>query len=150
MAARLPRSDCLMRAAALVVATLVIVSAAGQGGGRHGVALDTKKYPQATAKEALDSVIKAALAKEFPYIAAQLSDPGFVDDRVKNIYGGRFEEQVEDVRSSLGPAAVKLLGRFLSAGKWSVGETETVAQLEGVSDRCVRLVHKDGRWFLAH
>jgi hypothetical protein len=135
----------------LLVAILLVVPAAGQGGTkRHGIAADTKKYPQATAKEALASIIKAIKANDYDYLTAQLSDPDFVDDRVKRIYGGKFAEQVEDVRAALGPAALKQLERFLTAGKWSEEKTEAMVELEGVRGRCVRLVKKDGRWFLAH
>ena len=50
-----------MRAACLLVLTLATTFAAAQEKAeRYGVALDTKTYPQATPKEALTSVLKAA------------------------------------------------------------------------------------------
>jgi hypothetical protein len=141
-----------MRAALLLVlAGLVPLSSLAQEmARRYGIAPDTKTYPQATAKEALASVLKAAAAGKYDYLTAQLADPAFVDDRVKRLYGGKFEEQVDDTRARLDPAAQKLLKRFLDEGKWTVGKTEAVTRLDKVKDRVVRLVRKDGRWYLEH
>jgi hypothetical protein len=115
---------------------------------RYGVAPDGKTYPQATPKEALASVIKAAGARRFDYVAAQLADPAFIDQRVKTVYGGKFEEQAADTASRLDPPAVKLLGRFLAAGKWAVDKDGAVVKLDGVKDRSVSFVRKDGRWYM--
>src|SRR5262245_49315648 len=117
---------------------------------RYGVALDTKAYPQATAKEALASVIKAAEAKKFDYLVAQLAEPGFVDDRVKRVYGGKFDEQVQDTRARLDPVTVKLLKRFLKDGTWKVEKTSATVTLKDVKDRVVRLTKKGDRWYLEH
>src|SRR4051812_35113068 len=80
---------------------------------RYGVAVDAKAYPQATPKEALKSVLAAAEAKKMDYVVAQLADPTFIDERVKKVYGGKFEEQVEETKGRLGPLALKQLKRFL-------------------------------------
>jgi hypothetical protein len=117
---------------------------------RYGVALDVKTFPQATAKEALASVIKAIDEKKFDYLTAQLADPTFIDDRVKRVYGGKFAEQVQDTQSRLDLPAVKLLKRFLKDGKWTIDKTSAVVQLDDVKDRSVHLVLKDGRWYLQH
>jgi hypothetical protein len=114
------------------------------------MALDLKSYPQSTAKETLASVIKAIDDKKVAYLVAQLADPAFVDDRVKRIYGGKFEEQVHDTQGRLDPSTVKQLKRFLKEGKWTITPTSAVVQLDDVKDRCVRLVRKDGRWYLEH
>ena len=53
--------------------------------------LDLKTYPQATAKEALASVLKAVEAKRIDYLVAQLADPAYIDDRVQRLYGGKFQ-----------------------------------------------------------
>ena len=45
---------------------------------------------------------------------------------------------------------VEQLGKFLKEGKWAVDKTSAVVQLDGVTDRVVRLVSKDSSWFLAH
>jgi hypothetical protein len=117
---------------------------------RYGVALDAKAYPQATAKEALASVLKAIEAKKFNYLVAHLADPGFVDDRVKRIYGGKFDEQVQDTKARLDPVTVKQLKRFLKDGEWDVGHTSAAVTLKDVKDRVVRLTKKGGRWYLKH
>jgi hypothetical protein len=117
---------------------------------RYGIALDVKSYPQSTAKEALASVIKAIDDKKIAYLTAQLADPAFVDDRVKRLYGGKFDEQVQDTQARLDPSTVKQLKRFLKEGKWTITATSAVVTLEEVKDCCVRLVRKDGRWYLEH
>jgi hypothetical protein len=140
-----------MRAAgyALPLALLILSPLAAQEKTtRHGIALDTKTYPQSTAKEALASVLKAVTDKKIDYLVAQLADPAFVDDRVKRIYGGKFDEQVEDTRGRLDPFAVKRLKRFLDEGKWDIGKTEATVTLDEVKERQVKLILKDGRWYL--
>ncbi len=91
---------------------------------RYSIASDLKTYPQGTAKETLASVLKAIESKRVDYLTAQLADPAFVDDRVKRLYGGRFEEQVEDTRGRLDSRTVRALaalpqGRRLARGQGS-------------------------------
>ena len=101
-------------------------------------------------RRALASVLKAIEDKKFDYLVAHLADPAFVDDRVKRLYAGKFDEQVDDTRARLDPATVKQLGKFLKDGKWTIDKTGAVVQLDGVTDRVVRLVNKDGAWYLSH
>jgi hypothetical protein len=138
-----------MRLAWLVLLTFPLAANA-QDGARYGVSRDDKAYPQATAKEALASVLKAIDGKKFDYLVAHLADPAFVDDRVKRIYGGSFAEQVQDTQGRLDPAAVKQLKRFAKEGKWAIDKTFATVTLEDVKERVVRLVKKDGKWFLSH
>jgi hypothetical protein len=128
---------------------LVALAGAGVDGTRYGVAVDLKTYPQATAREALASVLKAAEAKRFDYLVAQLADPAFVDDRVKRLYGGRFEDQVEDTRARLDPSTVKLLGRFLKDGEWKEEADGVTVQLKDCERRLYFKKDKD-RWFMEH
>src|SRR5262249_11807707 len=95
-------------------------------------------------------VLKAADAGKFDYLVAHLADPSFVDDRVKRLYGGKFDEQVQDTRARLDPATVKLLRRFHKDGKWAIDKGKAVVRLDDGPDRQVCLVEKDGRWFLQH
>jgi hypothetical protein len=139
-----------MRLPLLLLVLALPASLAAQSPKRYGVAADAKAYPQATAKEALASVLAAVEAKKFDYLVAHLADPAFVDDRVKRLYAGKFDEQVEDTRTRLDPATVQQLGKFLKAGKWAVDKTSAVVQLDGVTDRVVRLVNKDGSWYLSN
>lgn len=138
-----------MRLAWLVF--LAFASAAlSQDGARYGVRPDGKAYPQTTAKEALASALKAIDDKRFDYLTAQLADPTFVDDRVKRVYAGKFDEQVQDTQARLDPATVKLLRRFAKDGTWTVGKTTAIVGLEAVPERVVRLVKKGELWYLAH
>ena len=108
-------------------------------------------YPQGTPGEALASVLKAVEARRFDYVAAQLADPGFIDDRVRRLYGGRFGQQVEDTRERLDPGTVKLLKRFLNYGTWVTEKDQAVASLKAVPGLRVYLVKGDGRrWYLEH
>jgi hypothetical protein len=117
---------------------------------RYGVAEDAKAYPQTTPKEALASVLKAIDAKDYHYLVAHLADPAFVDDRVKRVYAGRFDEQVEDTRARLDALIVKQLTRLSKEGKWAIDPTAAEVRSEDVPGRFARLVLKDGRWYLTH
>jgi hypothetical protein len=116
---------------------------------RYGIAVDLKTYPQSTAKEALASILKAIEAKRLDYVVAQLADPDFVDERVKRLYGGRFEEQVEDTRARLDPFTVKQLQRFHKDGDWKGDDKRVTVRLKD-NERCLHFTNKNGRWFLQH
>ncbi|MGH7170500.1 MAG: hypothetical protein ACRELG_09515 [Gemmataceae bacterium] len=118
-------------------------------GTRYGIAPDLKTYPQATAKETLASVIKAVKNKRVDYVVAQLADPAFVDDRVKRLYGGRFEQQVEDTRARLDPLTIKQLQRFLKDGDWKQDKDRVTVQLKD-DKRCLYFKNDDSRWFMEH
>jgi hypothetical protein len=140
-----------MRAASVLSVILAATcSVAQEKADRYGVALDAKAYPQATAKEALSSVLKAVADKKVDYVVAHLADPSFVDDRVKRVYGGKFAEQVDDTRARLDPFVQKQLKRFLDEGKWDAGKAEATVTLDGSKDRRVKLVKKGDRWYLAN
>jgi hypothetical protein len=118
-------------------------------GSRFGVALDLAAYPQGKAEETLASVLKAIENKRLDYLAAQLSDPVFIDGRVK-LFGGHFQDQVDDTRARLDPSTIKLLQRFAKEGEWRPGEKETMVALKDIKDRFV-FFHKIGdRWFMDH
>jgi hypothetical protein len=139
-----------MRVLPLFLLLLVPATSMAQTGKRYGIAADAKTFPQATPKEALASFLKAVADKKFDYLVAHLAEPAFIDDRVNRLYGGKFEEQVADTRARLDPATVKQLGKFLKDGKWTIDKTSALVQLDDVKDRVVRLVNKDGAWFLSH
>jgi hypothetical protein len=146
---------CFMRDGTILTALFVLLfsstaRAQEEKGTRYGIALDLKSFPQSTAKEALASVIKAIDDKKVAYLVAQLADPAFVDDRVKRLYGGKFDEQIHDTQRRLDPSTVKQLKRFLKEGKWTITATSAAVQLDEIKDRCVRLVRKDGRWYMEH
>lgn len=117
-----------------------------EGGTRYGIAADLKTYPQGTAKEALNSVLKAVESKRVDYVVAQLADPSFVDDRVKRLYGGRFAEQVEDTRSRLDPITIKQLQRFLKDGDWQEKDDQATVRLND-NERALHFKKEKDRWF---
>jgi hypothetical protein len=126
---------------------LLLVFAAD--GTRYGIAPDLKTYPQDAAKQTLASLLKAVEAKRVDYVVAQLADPAFVDDRVKRLYSGHFEEQVEDTRARLDSLTIKLLQRFLKDGNWQEGNERVTVHLK---DEPRRLYFKkdNGRWYMEH
>lgn len=116
---------------------------------RYGIAVDLKTYPQATAKEALASVIKAVEDKRVDYLVAQLADPNYIDDRVQRLYDGKFERQVEDTRLKMDAATLKLFQRFLKDGEWTTDKAkDECVRLKDVKDRCIYLRHIGERWYL--
>ncbi len=117
---------------------------------RYGVAADLKTYPQATPKEVLASVLKAADAGRFDYLTAQLADPRFIDERVKTLFGGDFKEQVKDTQARLDPGALKQLRRFLNDGEWTADDASASVRLKDVDDRAVFFRKIDGRWYMEH
>ncbi|HZV03470.1 MAG TPA: hypothetical protein VE999_00135 [Gemmataceae bacterium] len=125
---------------------LVILAADGT---RYGIAPDLKTYPQATAKQTLESLLKAVESKRVDYVVAHLADPAFVDDRIKRLYGGRFGEQVEDTRTRLDPLTIKKLQRFLKDGSWQEDGDRVTVQLKDESRRLYFKKDK-GRWFVEH
>ena len=129
-----------------MLAVLILLAADA----RYGVEADTKAFPQSTPKEALASVLKAIEAKKFSYLVAHLAEQGFIDDRVKRVYGGKFSEQVDDTRARLDAFATRQLARLLKDGKWTEGKEEASVASEDVPDRTAHFVRKDGRWFLMH
>ncbi len=127
--------------------SVVILAGLAAAAARHGVEADRKTYPQATAKEALASALKAMDLKRFDYLLAHLSDPDWVDGRVA-AYGGGFPELVKETAAKLDPGAVKQLQRFAREGEFETLDTTVVVRHKDVKDRVVRLRKVDGRWFL--
>jgi len=117
---------------------------------RYAIPANLRLYPQSTPKEALASVLTAIDNKRIDYLLAQLTDPAFVDRRVKNLYGGDFAELVRETTAKLAnePGTAKELGRFLKEGEWEVNDTSASARLKDVKDRQVFLRKVDDRWYL--
>ena len=117
---------------------------------RYGVEADLRDYPQETPKETLASVLRAIDKGRISYLLAHLVDPAFVDQRVKQVYGGDFEELVRETIDKLSgnPDAVKELRRFLKEGEWEAGETTATVKLKDVKDRQVFFRKIASRWYL--
>jgi hypothetical protein len=116
---------------------------------RYGIEADLKTYPQGTPQETLASVLKAIENKRIDYLVAQLADPKFVDQRLKET-GGQFDELVQGARAKLvdDPAPAKLFQRFLKEGDWQVGDNAASVRLKDVKDRGAYFRQDNGRWFL--
>ena len=116
---------------------------------RDGIEADLKTYPQGTPQETLASVLKAIDDKRIDYLAAQLTDPKFVDQRVKET-GGSFDDLVREGRAKLldDPGPAKLLRRFLKEGDWQLGDDTASVRLKDVKDRGAYFRRENGRWFL--
>jgi hypothetical protein len=117
---------------------------------RYDIAADLAVFPQAKAQETLTSVLKAIEMKRFDYLVAQLADPAFVDDRVKRLFGGKFEEQVEDTRARLDPGTVKYFQRLLKEGEWTAADDQASVRNKESKDRVVSFRKIGTRWFLEH
>jgi hypothetical protein len=117
---------------------------------RYGVEPDLLDYPQAKPQDALASVLKAIEAGQIRYLLAQLADPTWVDQRVRQVHGGKFEAMVEETTSKLSNdrAGSKELERFSREGTWEVGGDRATATLKEVPNRQVFMRKLNGRWFL--
>jgi hypothetical protein len=116
---------------------------------RYGVIQNLAKYPQADPKQALASVLKAIEDQRVDYLLAHLADPEFVDDRVKQVYGGKFDELVRETKTKLTdyPASVKELERFAKEGEWQETKDSAVAKLKDVKERQVFMKKVGNRWY---
>jgi len=117
---------------------------------RYGIHPRLQDYPQGTAKETLASVLTALDENQVAYVLAQLTDPAFVDRRVSEVYGGRFEELVKEATAKLAdnPNTIKELRRFLLEAEWQGTDTSASAKVKDVKDRQVFLVKIGDRWYL--
>jgi hypothetical protein len=117
---------------------------------RYGVEPDVLTYPQTTPKDALASALKAIEAGRINYLLAQLADPAWVDQRVKEAHDGRFEALVQETTGKLNNdrASIKELQRFLLEGTWESSDTAATAQVKDLPTRRVYMRKIHGRWFL--
>lgn len=117
---------------------------------RYGVEPNLDDYPQATPQETLASVLKAVDNNRIPYLVAQLADPQWVDERVRQVHGGKFEAMVEETAAKLANdrSSVKELRRFAQEGKWEVTGNTASAQVKDIKNHRVFMRKQDGRWFL--
>src|SRR5262245_59623244 len=52
-------------------------------------------YSQPNPGQTLTSVIKTIKEKQLKYLLAHLTDPDFVDQRVREVHGGKFDELIK-------------------------------------------------------
>jgi hypothetical protein len=134
----------------LVSLSLFLAAADDAKAIRYGIAPDLTAFPQKTPQETLASVIKAAEAKRFDYLTAQLADPAFVDDRVQRLYGGHFAEQVEDTRTRMDEPTLVILRRFQKDGTWKVEKESAGVSVKEYPDRGIFFRLIGARWYMEH
>jgi hypothetical protein len=127
---------------------------------RYGVEVDLKRYPQKTPQEALQSILKTFDGDRMYYLAAHLTDPKYVDERVKEHKRGlkgpkeaqelvAFEEVVKEIARHFkeDPALVRSLQQLGREGEWKVGADEASVGLKGIVRRAF-FRRAEERWFL--
>lgn len=116
---------------------------------RFNVAVDPDVYPQKTPKDTVRSVLKAIEAKKFDYLLAQLAEPEYVDQFVKDA-GGKFADAVRIVadKHDRDPETARQLRQFLSDGEWTEDGDTASAKAADVGGRHVFLKKIGDRWFL--
>jgi hypothetical protein len=116
---------------------------------RYGIEADLLTYPQAEPKETLASVIKAIDGGRINYLLAQLADPDWVDQRVKQIHGGKFDAMVDETTTKLSSdrTTIKELRRFLNEGNWETTGDTASAQVKDIKNRRVYLRKIGRHWF---
>jgi hypothetical protein len=84
------------------------------------------------------------------YLLAQLTDPQWVDQRVQQVHGGKFANQVDETAAKLANdrASVKQLERFAKEGVWDATDTAASATLKDVQGRQVHMKKIGTRWYL--
>ena len=117
---------------------------------RYGLNAHLREFPQGTPKEALASVIMAIEQGRIDYLLAQLSDPEFVDNRVKQVHGGKFED-LRRRNAQRSSTTILLLSRsFAISCRTANGRSPThtaSVQLKDVKNRQVHLKKIGERWF---
>jgi hypothetical protein len=98
------RTPSLLLAGWLVVSSVVFAQAPADSQSasppsRYGITAATDFYPQADAKQALASVVKAIQNKRYEYLAAHLLDPEFVDAKVAE-RAAKYDAEAEKMISA--------------------------------------------------
>jgi hypothetical protein len=132
-------------------------------GNRYGVELDAKKYPQATPKDALASVLKAVAEKQYAYMLAHLVDPDFVQERVAQNAKKFAATLSEDQKQALAfeelakttaehfvndPTKLKDLQRFDKEGEWTETGKDAGASVKGSTRKVYMKQIAPDRWVL--
>src|SRR5262249_45521748 len=114
---------------------------------------DLESYPQTSPQETLAAVLKAIDRNRVDYLLAHLTDPAFVDERVKKTGQARpfdgFNQLVREVAAKLAedPESVKELRRFAREGEWKTTGGRAVARVKDLKDRQVSMQKIGDRWF---
>jgi len=135
---------------ASVAATPAQTEAPKKNPPRYGIEVDFDRFPQATPKETLRSVLKAIEAKKFDYLIAQLAEPTFVDKRVKDT-GGKFDVMVKETAQKFEAdgESYRELRKYLTDGEWPEATGDEVeVKCEGARHKQMFFKKIGNHWFL--
>jgi hypothetical protein len=119
----------------------------GPRGERYGISAVRDVFPQSTPLETLASVVKAIDGRRMDYVLAQLADPDYVDQRVRDVHNGRFSALVDEANEELArdPGTVSRFRRYLKEGQWDAQDSIAIVRLK---DRPVVVAfRKVGQWW---
>ena len=115
---------------------------------RFGVKSDLEAYPQSSAKEAMKSIAIALERTRMDYILAHLTDPLFVDAKVKE-FNGNFEAFARNADEHLAdPKRRQEFLRFLKEGTVEESGTSAKVTLKDVPKKQLTFRQSGGRWFM--
>jgi hypothetical protein len=115
---------------------------------RYGVKADLEAYPQGSAKEVMKSIATALERTRMDYILAHLTDPLFVDAKVKE-FNGDFEGFVRNAEEHLtDPKRRQEFVRFLKEGTVEESGTSAKVTLKDVPKKQLTFRQSGGRWFM--
>ncbi len=130
---------------------------------RFRIEADLERYPQKTPQEALASVLKALQDKRVDYLLAHLTDPAFVEAKLKVLKSQMPRSLTDESKDTLGferlvkattehfendPTKVRELGRFAKDAEWDADDKLALATLKALPTRKVYLKKVDGLWRL--
>jgi len=115
---------------------------------RYDVVGDAETYPQGSPKETLTSIAKAIERERIDYLLAHLSDPQFVDAKVKDL--GKFRDLVDAVKMQFNDDAKRQREflRLLKEGNIDASGSEAKVTLKDIPGRQIVLKQDGKRWFL--
>jgi hypothetical protein len=115
---------------------------------RFGVKSDLEAYPQGSAKETMKSIATALERTRMDYILAHLTNPIFVDEKVKE-FNGDFEAFARNADEHLAdPKRRQEFLRFLKEGTVEESGTSAKVTLKDVPKKQLTFRQTGGRWFM--
>jgi hypothetical protein len=119
----------------------------GPRGERYGISAVRDVYPQSTPQDTLASVVKAIDGRRMDYVLAQLADPDYVDQRVRDVHNGRFSGMVDEATEKLArdPGTVSRFRRYIREGEWDVQDSTAMVRLKDRPD--IVAFRKVGQWW---
>lgn len=116
---------------------------------RYNINQSDNDFPQKTAKDCLESIIKAIETRKIDYLLAHLADPDFVDERVKKLEGG-FPDVVKEATVKLAddPGVIKELKKFARDGEWENADEAASVRLKDNKSRAIFLKKVKERWYM--